>query len=32
VIGFHKLGDGHQLDPKSPKTKKAGNPSIANLW
>ena len=30
VAVLNKFGDGHQMDTKGPKTKKADNPSIAN--
>ena len=30
VAVLKKFGDGHQMDTKGPKTKKADNPSIAN--
>jgi hypothetical protein len=30
VAVLNKLGNGHQMDTKSPKTKKADNPKVAN--
>ena len=31
VAVLNKLGSGHQMDTKDPKTKRADNPTIANL-